>query len=143
MLLHKIVPIEGDINKDGLAMKPDVRSTLERELDVLISCAASVDFNESLPDAININYLGCMRMLDLAHSCKQLQVFTHVSTAYVNCEKKGFIKEQIYDIEVDSDDLIKKILQMSKKEQDDNLKAILGAWPNTYTFTKSMAERTL
>lgn len=32
---------------------------------------------------------------------------------------------------------------MSKKEQDDNLKAILGAWPNTYTFTKSMAERTL
>ena len=106
MLLHKIVPIEGDINKDGLAMKPEDRATLERELDVLINCAASVDFNEALADAIYINYLGCMRMLDLAHSCKRLQAFTHVSTAYVNCEKKGFIKEQIYDIEVDSDDLI-------------------------------------
>ena len=32
---------------------------------------------------------------------------------------------------------------MSVKEQEDNLKGILGAWPNTYTFTKSMGERTL
>jgi nucleoside-diphosphate-sugar epimerase len=39
--------------------------------------------------------------------------------------------------------VIAKILKMSVKEQDDNLKNILGAWPNTYTFTKSMGERTL
>lgn len=32
---------------------------------------------------------------------------------------------------------------MSPMEQDENLKTILGSWPNTYTFTKSMGERTL
>lgn len=32
---------------------------------------------------------------------------------------------------------------MSVKEQEENLKSILGPWPNTYTFTKSMGERTL
>lgn len=32
---------------------------------------------------------------------------------------------------------------MTPTEQDANLEKILGAWPNTYTFTKSMAERTL
>ncbi len=73
---------------------------------MLINCAASVDFNEAIADAININYLGSMRMLELAHQCERLLVFTHVSTAYVNCEKFGLIKEQIYDIEVDSDSLI-------------------------------------
>lgn len=32
---------------------------------------------------------------------------------------------------------------MTPAEQDDKLATILGDWPNTYTFTKSMAERTL
>jgi len=112
-------------------------------LDVIINCAASVDFNEQITDAININYSGCLRMLELAEACQKLQIFTHVSTAYVNCEKKGFIKEQIYDIPEDSEDVINRVLSMSVKEQEDNLKSILGPWPNTYTFTKSMGERTL
>jgi fatty acyl-CoA reductase len=32
---------------------------------------------------------------------------------------------------------------MSPEDQDKNLPAILGTWPNTYTFTKSLAEKTL
>jgi hypothetical protein len=32
---------------------------------------------------------------------------------------------------------------MSKAEQEEKLKTLLGPWPNTYTMTKSMAERTL
>ncbi len=92
-MVDKIVPIEGDIVKDGLQLKPQDRERLVNELDIIINCAASVDFNERLCDAFQINYFGCLRMLDLAEECKKLQVFTHVSTAYVNCEKKGFIKE--------------------------------------------------
>jgi hypothetical protein len=37
-------------------------------------------------------------MMELAKECKNIEIFTHVSTAYVNCEKQGFIKEEIYDI---------------------------------------------
>ena len=116
MINEKIIPIEADINKDSLALKPEDRELLTRELDVIINCAASVDFNEQMTDAINVNYNGCMRMLDLAHECKNLQIFTHVSTAYVNCEKKGFIKEQIYDIDQDAEELISRVYKMSKKD---------------------------
>lgn len=98
----RIIPIEGDITKDGLAMKPEDRARLTEELDVIINCAASVDFNERLCDALQINYFGCLRMYQLASECKKLQIFTHVSTCYVNCEKKGFIQEKIYDIDEDS-----------------------------------------
>lgn len=72
MLNEKIVPVEGDINKDGLALKPEVRELLINDLDIIINSAASVDFNEQISDAINVNYMGCMRMLDLAHQCKKL-----------------------------------------------------------------------
>ena len=34
-------------------------------------------------------------------------------------------------------------MAMTPEEQDKNLDAILGTWPNTYTFTKHMAEKTL
>lgn len=60
---NKIVPIEGDIIKDQLALKPEDRELLTNDLDILINCAASVDFNERLCDAFQINYFGCLRML--------------------------------------------------------------------------------
>lgn len=52
-------------------------------------------------------------MLDLAHSCKKLQIFTHVSTAYVNCDKDGFIKEQIYTNYEDSETVINRLNKMT------------------------------
>ena len=72
MVDEKIVPIEGDINKDGLMLKVEDLEMFQRDLDVIINCAASVDFNEQITDAINVNYMGCMRMLNLAHSCRKL-----------------------------------------------------------------------
>lgn len=113
---HKIVPIEGDIVKDKLAIKPEDRERLVNELDIIINCAASVDFNERLCDAFQINYFGCLRMHELASECKKLQIFTHVSTCYVNCEKKGFIKEEVYDIERDPEELVNSIMKLSPEE---------------------------
>ena len=97
-MIAKIVPIEGDIVKDCIGIKPEDRELLVNDLQVIINCAASVDFNERLCDSFQINYYGAIRMQQLASECKHLQIFTHVSTCYTNCEKRGFIKEQIYDI---------------------------------------------
>jgi len=60
-----------------------------------------VNFNDPLQDAIQINYYGATRILELAQECRRLEVFTHVSTAYVNCMKKGYVEEEIYSPEVD------------------------------------------
>jgi alcohol-forming fatty acyl-CoA reductase len=61
-MVSKIVPIEGDIVKKDLAIKPIERERLIDDLEVIINCAASVDFNERLCDAFQINYYGALRM---------------------------------------------------------------------------------
>jgi nucleoside-diphosphate-sugar epimerase len=61
-----------------------------------MNCAASVNFDDPLLDALNINYFGTLRILDLAKQCK-IENFTHVSTAYVNANQSGRIMEQVYE----------------------------------------------
>ena len=66
MIKDKIYPIQGDICKDNLQLSDIDKQMLIHDIDIIINCAASVDFNEAIQDAININYLGCLRMLDFA-----------------------------------------------------------------------------
>jgi len=56
-------------------------------VNVIINSAASVNFDDPLQDGLKINYFGATRVLDLAKECKNLKIFTHVSTAYVNCNR--------------------------------------------------------
>ena len=111
----------------------------------MINCAASVNFDDPLLEALNINYFGTLRMLDLAQNAKNIEVFTHVSTAYVNSNRVGSIEEKVYDLEggKDSEELIAEILKLNPQQVSEKEKEILGKYPNTYTFSKSLAERTL
>lgn len=82
---------------------------------------------------------------------------THVSTSYVNCEKtyllffpfnmfhkfRGFIDEKIYDYPEDPDEVVAKIKQMSTDSILQNQENLIKPWPNTYTFTKNLCERSL
>ncbi len=66
---------------------------------MIINCAASIDFNARLDQAIESNILGTLRMIELAKKTKKLEIFTHISTCYVNCNQRGLIKEEIYEVE--------------------------------------------
>lgn len=68
----------------GLGLKPEDRALLVEEVEVILNSAASINFMEPLRDALQINFFGALRMLDLAHECKKLICFTHVSSTYVN-----------------------------------------------------------
>ena len=70
-------------------------------------------------------------------------MFTHISTAYVNCNRSGFIEEKIYNEYEDADQIVKHIMQKDVKELEENLKSYIGSYPNTYTYTKSLAEKQL
>jgi fatty acyl-CoA reductase len=80
---ERVIPVQGDLIQEGLGILPEVRKALTEELDVIINSAASVSFHDHLLDAIQINYMGAVRVLALAHECKKLLVLSHVSTAYV------------------------------------------------------------
>ena len=81
---------------------------------MIINVAASVNFDDPLLDAIQINYMGCMRMLELAKECQKLLVLTHVSTAYSNCNNFGRIEEKVYDLDdgEDPEELIAHIVNL-------------------------------
>ena len=69
---------------NGLGLSPEIRATLVNDLHVILQVAASVNFEEPLRDALQINYFGATRVLDLAHECKNLIALHHVSTSYCN-----------------------------------------------------------
>ena len=52
MTLEKIKPIAGDLIIDKLGLSVEDRAELVRELDIIINCAASVNFDDPLLDAI-------------------------------------------------------------------------------------------
>ena len=94
----KIIAIQGDLVMEGLGLSEESRSLIVNNADIFINSAASVNFNDPLKQALNINYLGAKRVLALANECKKLKIFTHVSTAYVNCDRPGGnIYEKIYN----------------------------------------------
>ena len=81
----------------------------------MINCAASVNFDDPLLEALNINYFGTLRMLDLAQNSKNIEVFTHVSTAYVNSNRVGQVEEKVYDLEggKDPEALVAEIIKLN------------------------------
>ncbi len=94
----KVEPIVGDLTLKELGLSPKHKEIIINEVQIIINCAASVNFDDPLLDALNINYMGCMRILDLAEQSNSLLTFTHVSTAYVNSDRQGLIEEKIYDL---------------------------------------------
>ena len=71
-----------------------------------------------------------------------------MSTAYTNSNKIGtgiFVEEKIYDLPdgQDPEMLVQSLVGLGPLKVQEREKEILGTYPNTYTFTKSLAERTL
>ena len=85
------------------------------EVDIIINNAASVNFDDPLLEALNINYFGVMRLLDLAKMSKKKATFTHVSTAYVNSNRGGRIEEKVYDLEngQDPEEFLEEIMKLN------------------------------
>jgi fatty acyl-CoA reductase len=61
----------------------------------------------------------------------------------VNIDPKGTFEEKIYNEDQDVERMVSKLMKMNPKEIEDNLDKILNGYPNTYTFTKALLERSL
>ncbi|XP_017148619.1 putative fatty acyl-CoA reductase CG8306 [Drosophila miranda] len=137
--LTKIVPIEGDVGLDNLGISPKDRQTLIDNVNVVFHSAATLDFFQSLKETTNINLKGTRRVVELCQQLKQLDSLVHVSSAYVNAYLTE-VEEKLYP----SPDDPEKIIQLAETLNDEALKALekklLKDHPNTYTFTKHLAE---
>ncbi|KYN33349.1 hypothetical protein ALC56_12060 [Trachymyrmex septentrionalis] len=139
---HQIVAIAGDCSQPNLGISAQDRATLIREVSIVFHVAATVRFDEKLKLAVPINVRSTRDVVNLCKEITNLKSFIHVSTAYANCPQ-NVIEEKFYDPPMDSDKLIALIECVEDKMAEDITPQLLGKWPNTYTFTKAVAENVI
>ncbi|KAM8860699.1 fatty acyl-CoA reductase 1 isoform 3-T4 [Synchiropus picturatus] len=136
---QKIIPVNSDLMLPQLALSQEDQRRLGDCIHVVFHCAATIRFNEPLKDAMQLNVLATQKMLALARQMKHLEVFIHISTAYANCDRE-LIEEVVYTPPVDYRQLIDTLAWMDEDLVSTLTPKLIGKRPNTYTFTKALAE---
>ncbi|XP_008559985.1 fatty acyl-CoA reductase wat [Microplitis demolitor] len=134
----KVVMVEGGLEDSGLILSSESRDLL-RDSHVIFHGAATVRFDDKLRFAVNINVRGTKEILLYAREMPNLKAIVHIGTAFSNCVKK-FIDEVYYDCPIESDKLLTLIDILDDEALEYVTPKIIGKWPNTYAFTKTLAE---
>ncbi|XP_073840124.1 waterproof [Musca autumnalis] len=136
---EKITVISGDVSLPSLGISHEDRELLKEQVNIIIHGAATVRFDEKLKMAIGINVSGTKEILRLAKEVVHLKAVVHVSTAFAHCNRKH-IQEKFYNCTLSGD----KALQLSECLDEQTLNTltptIVKDFPNTYAFTKVLAE---
>lgn len=138
-VFQKLIPIAGDVGEENLGLSPQDRQTLVDNVNVVIHSAATLDFQESLRPTVNVNLLGTRRIMELCKDAKNLKVMVHVSSAYVN----SFLTEaheKVYEAPEDAEKVISLVSTLNDEALLEIEPKLLKSHPNTYTFTKHLAE---
>lgn len=141
----KVIPIPGDITHKSLGISDEHRKMMANNVDIIIHSAATVKFNEPIRIAMEMNVIAVIEVIQLAKEMKHLEVFCHISTAYSQCDcsKNEEIIEKFYPVKVEADKIIEAMGWMSDEMLNSFTTSLIGTFPNTYTFTKSLAEHLL
>lgn len=137
--LAKVLPIEGDITEPDLAISPNDRANLAHTVNVVFHSAATVKFDEKLKLSVTINVLGTQRLVELCKKMGNLEALVHVSTAYCNCNRTE-VNEIVYEQPIGTDQVTALVDCLDEKTLDTLTNKLVGDRPNTYTFTKALAE---
>ncbi|XP_052748773.1 putative fatty acyl-CoA reductase CG5065 isoform X2 [Galleria mellonella] len=114
--LTKLIPIVGDITERNLGMTPADERLLIEKVSVVFHSAATVQFNDPLPEAVRVNVEGTKNIIDFCHKLKNIDMLVHISTIYANCNRK-IIEEIVYPPPVDFTELNTYIQTVSCDEK--------------------------
>lgn len=131
--------IVGDVIQENLGISEGDRELLQNEVNFIFHSAATTRFDDTLKDAVIMNTRGTKYMLDLAKGCKHLELFIHVSTAYAFPHEK-ILYEKPYPPPANPNEVLNGLSWISDDALEGFSKKILGNCPNTYTFSKALAE---
>ncbi|XP_043481873.1 putative fatty acyl-CoA reductase CG5065 [Leptopilina heterotoma] len=140
--LTKIVPVAGDVTEPELGISEEDQNLLIHCVSVVFHSAATVKFDEALKLSVTINMLGTKQLVELCHRMHNLEALIHVSTAYCNCDRTD-VNEEIYPVPLDPEQVISFTKWMDDKLVEELTPKLIAGRPNTYTFTKALAERML
>lgn len=137
----KVVAVVGELTAENFSFDDDTLREIRSNVQVIFHSAATIKFNTDLKYATEINVLGTKRTMELAKSL-QLAAYIYLGTAFCNSNYRGLIKEKVYSSGYQPAEMIKRAEQndFPKSYHDPETQNIIGRHPNTYTFTKQLAE---
>ncbi|XP_033211385.1 fatty acyl-CoA reductase wat-like isoform X2 [Belonocnema kinseyi] len=141
---EKVVAISGDATKAGLGMSAAERALITKKVSIIFHAAATVRFDETLAIAVSINVNSVREIINISRECDRFKAGVYVSTAYSFCPFDT-IKEKLYPAPMtyDESNAIVRIIEKqdwSQKRIATFTESVIGKWPNTYSFTKAIAE---
>ncbi|XP_063720566.1 fatty acyl-CoA reductase 2-like [Symsagittifera roscoffensis] len=140
-LKNKIVLLEGDMStnfgKFNGVLSP------HSGVDIVIHAASSVNFDESIISSIESNVVGCKNLLDFCKSILKPKLFVYISTAYAHTEQGYKQTETIFPLNEKAEDIIQAFKWMSPEMGEALQPYLLKRSPNSYTYSKAMAENYL
>ncbi|XP_031626468.1 putative fatty acyl-CoA reductase CG5065 [Contarinia nasturtii] len=138
--LDKIHIIEGDICEPNLGMSESNRKLITERVSVIVHSAADVRFDRRLIEAYKTNVDGSKNVLDFATEFKRLLAFVLVSTAFSQVHDMK-LEEKPYKSPI-CPELLNRIIENVDEDILDILTPkLLGQYPNTYGYTKSIIEQ--
>ncbi|KAL1109971.1 hypothetical protein AAG570_014080 [Ranatra chinensis] len=138
-VMKKLVAVEGDLSQDGLGLSSADRQLLMTRVSIVFHSAATVKFDEPLSNSVATNLAATKRLVDLCLTMTKLQALVHVSTAYCNCDRSD-VSEHVYPPPGDPEKIIKLVQLLDPPLLDQITPKLIEKRPNTYTFTKALAE---
>ncbi|KAJ2952241.1 hypothetical protein O0L34_g4517 [Tuta absoluta] len=139
----KLIPVEADMSQLRLGLSEDNWNILTEEVNIIIHGAATVNFSVSLKSATLTNIRGTREMLTLAKTCKNLKSMVYISTAFVHTtsDRSGqLLLEEFYESPISPNFAIDFVQELDENKLSAITPQIIGNWPNTYSFTKALAE---
>ncbi|KAH0819059.1 hypothetical protein GEV33_003732 [Tenebrio molitor] len=136
---NRLTAMDGDCTQENLGLTLEDRQELISKTNIVFHVAATVDFNENIKSAYDVNVKGTKILLELCKKFENLKSVVHTSTAYVYCHLNA-LDEVIYNHPLHYEQAESMLERLSLEETSRRTPNILKKWINTYTFTKAMAE---
>uniref|UniRef100_T1IQ15 Fatty acyl-CoA reductase n=1 Tax=Strigamia maritima TaxID=126957 RepID=T1IQ15_STRMM len=138
-LIKKVIALDGDITLPLFGLNSTDINLLAENVSIVFNSAANVKFEDPIKYAITTNLLSVRHLIQVCEQMNKLEAVIHVSTAYSNCNRSS-IDEIIYKQHLDPSKVIEIFNNLDDEIANKICQTILGDFPNTYTFTKCLAE---
>lgn len=138
-MMKKIRPVFGDSTQPNLGLVGEQFAYVINNTQIVFHLAASLKLEATLKPNILMNLTATKYVLDLCKQMKNLIQMVHTSTAFCNIEQ-DVLEERVYESHHRPLDLIHCAEWMTEESLARVQKEILGPHPNTYTYTKRLAE---
>jgi alcohol-forming fatty acyl-CoA reductase len=139
-ILQKIVPVFGDVTISNFGLSDEQLSKVINETQIFFHGAASLKLEATLKFNVNMNLLGTKHAIEVARQVKNLSIFIHFSTAFCIPDESQVLQEKSYDWSHDPEELLRCNEWMDEEIMNSFTSKLLGPHPNTYTYTKRLAE---